>query len=370
MSNIVNIPERKDPEPPDIAAEARAWVITLDGEQPPDAKLQQFREWLQLSPQHREAFKSAAAVWGDLDHWSEFLYPEVVGRDSSRQTGGLVRPDSSRHQYGLRLALSTAGLAAVAVAASLYLFGPTFLGQSGEFTADYGSAIGEVKAVALPDGSDVRLNTRSRIAVSYARAARVVHLTEGEAFFEVAHDPKKPFVVYAGKYAVKAVGTAFSVQLLPGGVELNVTEGRVEVSALREHAPERKALDVDIEKAISAVPFVKGQHVILKEDKVELELVQTVPEEEMEVQLAWRNGLLIFDDDPLEQVVTEISRYTPIRIVIADAEIRDLRFGGYFRVDDVPAILSTMEKGFGLHVEQVDDKLIYLSRQPTAPRQE
>ena len=359
MSKIVHIPERKDSEHADVEAEARAWVITLDSDAPSDEKHCEFRAWLQRSPRHREAFRSAAVVWGELDLWSRYLYAEA--ESAERPAMHIRNPYRGRR---LRPALVAASLAAIAALLVLTRTSDEAPRASDQFAAGYSSATGEVKSVTLPDGSDVRLNTQSRIEVAYARTARVVHLTEGEAYFRVAHDVEQPFVVYSGRYAVKAVGTAFSVQRLSTGLELNVTEGRVEVATLPHQVRDDAAPDIDVmQQAISMAPFSKGQRAVLKEDQAELELVQTVSDAAMEVELAWRNGLLIFDDDPLEQVVAEISRYTPMRIVIVDSAIRDLRIGGYFRVDDVPAILTSMEKGFGLHVERVDDKLIYLSLQ-------
>ena len=361
MSNILNMSSRKGPEGSDIEAEARGWVIDLDGDNVTEEMLQEFRAWLKRSPSHLETYKQIASVWSDLDHWSAFLYPEgeTTYQDTAATdvpaTGGLLRP-----------VFAIVSVMLVVLGISLFFhYSGTALFQEDRFIAEYASAVGEVKLVTLPDGSDVRLNTRSKIAVFYVEESRIVRLKEGEAFFDVVHDPEKPFVVYAGKYAVKVVGTSFSVQLLTGSVELNVTDGRVEVVALPDKARENMAPDLDnMEQATSVIPIVKGQRAILKDEQDELELVQKVEDEQMEKTLSWRNGLLIFDDDPLLNVVEEINRYSPVRIVIADETISDTRIGGYFRVNDVPAILDTIEKGFGLHVERVDDELIYLMRQP------
>ena len=362
MSNILNMSSRKGPEGSDIEAEARDWVIALDGDEVTEEMLQEFRVWLKRSPSHMQTFRQVASVWSDLDHWSEFLYPgeETTHQDMANKhvpaPGGLLRP-----------VFSMVAVIIVALGVSLFFhYSGLTLFQEDGFIADYASSVGEVKLVTLPDGSDVRLNTRSKIAVFFDDASRIVHLKEGEAFFDVFHDPEKQFVVYAGKYAVRAVGTSFSVQLLSGSVELNVTDGRVEVAALPDKARESITPDLDnIEKATSVIPIVKGQRAILKDEEDELELVQKVEDEQMEKSLSWRNGLLIFDDDPLLDVVDEINRYSPVRIVIADETISDTRIGGYFRVNDVPAILDTMEKGFGLHLERVDDELIYLMRRPS-----
>ena len=82
----------------------------------------------------------------------------------------------------------------------------------------------------------------------------------------------------------------------------------------------------------------------------------------MEKELSWREGMLIFDNDSLEEVVSQINRYTPVKIEIRDPGIRGLKFGGYFKVGDVPAILTTMNQDFGLRVDKINDRLVYLSR--------
>ena len=229
------------------------------------------------------------------------------------------------------------------------------------FAADYATAIGEQRSVVLPDGSQIRMNTASSVDVSYNHGVRLIHLAGGEAWFKVAHNKARPFIVYAGKYAVKAVGTAFSVRVRDDGIDLTITDGRIEVASLKQRIPPQASLDPDmINEAVSRVPLTAGQHAVFNEG---IELAQRVEPAQMEKMLSWRDGMLIFDNDTLEDVVAEISRYTPVKIVISDSDIRDMRFGGYFHANDVPSILATLEEGFGIHVEKINNNLIYLSRQ-------
>ncbi|NOX69989.1 MAG: FecR family protein [Gammaproteobacteria bacterium] len=357
MNNVVNIPERRQSGRSDIEAEARTWVIALDGERPTDEKLSEFRDWLSRSPLHKQAFKRVALIWNDLDHWSEFLCPEPDKQAKSKTPLWFGLPISK---------LATAavlGVISAMLALAVYNVMPEQAQPKNIFAAEYGTAIGEIKTVALPDGSDVRLNTHSKMGVAYAESARIVRLTEGEAYFEVFHDPGKPFIVYAGKYAVKAVGTAFSVQVIDKGIELTVTDGRVEVAALKQAVAKTGTLELErIENAASLVPLVKGQRVIFNEENEELELAQEMTQEAIEKNLSWRDGMFIFNDDLLTEVIAEINRYTPVKIVISDPNIQDLRFGGYFRIDDIPAILETIEQRYGIRVEQISTNLIYLSR--------
>ena len=109
----------------------------------------------------------------------------------------------------------------------------------------------------------------------------------------------------------------------------------------------------------SRVPLEKGQHVVFNEG---IESVRRMAPSEIERILSWRDGMLIFDNDPLEDVVTELNRYTRRKIVISDSALQDLRFGGYFRVGDVSSILATFEEDFDIRVVPVNDDLVYLSR--------
>jgi transmembrane sensor len=146
---------------------------------------------------------------------------------------------------------------------------------------------------------------------------------------------------------------------------LTVTEGRVQVASLKSPIADGPIGDLNQMKNVtSLVPVAVGQRLSLNEEG------QTVQREEparMERDLAWRDGMLIFDNDPLKEVVSRINRYTQVRIVISDDSIRELKFGGYFKVGDVPAILATLNQNFGLHVEKVNDGLVYLSASKKIP---
>jgi transmembrane sensor len=235
-------------------------------------------------------------------------------------------------------------------------------------TREYKTAVGEIRSVALRDGSNVQLDSGTAIDVTYDGSFRLIHLKEGQAFFNVFHDASRPFIVYVGKYAVKAVGTAFSVRTQEGGnrLDLTVTEGRVQVASLKTRVADGPIGDLNQMKNVtSLVPVSVGEKLSLNEDG------QTVQHEEparVEKDLSWRDGMLIFDNDPLEEVVSRINHYTQVRIVIADDSIRSLKFGGYFKVGDVPAILATMNQNFGLHVEKVNDRLVYLSSTKKIPQ--
>jgi transmembrane sensor len=355
LPNIINLRTRDRLSRRNIEAEARDWIVQFDGEASPNPKtIQEFRAWLRTTPLHRQVFEEIATVWKDLDHWSEFL-----DAAKSEVESGVAKPYSgpARHRYMMKFA-AAGSLGALMLAGGLTYhrwFDPNA-------AREYKTAVGEIRSIALRDGSNVQLDTGTAVDVTYDGSFRLIHLKEGQAFFKVFHDANRPFIVYVGKYAVRAVGTAFSVRSQDGGnkLDLTVTEGRVQVAELKTPVANGPISDFSQSKNVSSlVAVVVGERLSLNEDG---QIVQQHEEPaRIEKDLAWRDGMLIFDNDSLEEVVSKINRYTQVRIVISDDSIRGLKFGGYFKVGDVPAILATLNQNFGLHVEKVNDRLVYLS---------
>jgi transmembrane sensor len=345
MTKVVSIPQRDRAE---IEEEARAWLMRLDGARPGRSELREFQEWLARSPFHRESFDDAARTWGDLDVLSRCL-------DAAADPGARARrsPALSR-----RAAVAAAGVMAIAALVA-WLASPAAWHRQPEYSEPFATAVGEVRTVLLPDGSRMQMNTDTRIATMIDRRARLIRLDAGEAWFEVARNPQ-PFVVYAGRVAVQALGTAFAVRVKGNGVDLTVTEGRVELASMAQPVSADSELALQpIEDASSRVPLVQGQRVVFNQG---IELIRRIAPPEIERSLSWRDGMLIFDNDRLEDVVAEINRYSGQKIVISDSELQDLRFGGYFRLDDVSSIMATFEADFSIRVARINDNVVYLSR--------
>lgn len=360
MTNIINIPDREPQDRRAIEAEARDWLVQLDGSRPSPEELAEFRDWLARSPVHRDSFRLAAEAWNRLDTLAGILDRHCAADGSNTPTGrgiasGLFARLCSRPAAAAFLVLVT--LSAV-LTVYFHTRGPS--PQAPAFAAEYVTAIGEMRSVTLPDSSHIRMNTDSRIETTFHKGARIIRLSRGEAWFDVFHDPDRPFLVHAGRIMVRAVGTAFSVYVRDDKIDLTITDGRVEAVSLNEPVSSLSDMDPDLSaRALSRVPLAEGQHVVFDD---EIELIQRVEPAEIEKRLAWRDGMLLFDNDPLEEVVNKINRYTSVKFVISDSDIRDLRFGGYFRTSDVSSILATLEEGFGIRAEKINPNLVYLSR--------
>jgi len=353
MAEILNFPENARME-----EEASHWLVRLDNGPLSDEEAQEFRAWLEADAGHRNMMVELCHLWDNMEILSELseLFP------LSRKTASI----SNRPRIPVgAVAVTTAAAAATIILVVVLLFQQQ-PGMGGLLETDaaspelvYQTRVGGQKEVSLADGSVIRLNTDSLVSIEYTEAQRNLHLIRGEAHFKVAHDRKRPFIVHAGGGMVRAVGTAFSVRLKGPDVEVTVTEGRVEIASSNEDHKPVAGGKTATRKYMTTLDA--GQ--TAEYDDMSIRSVNTVEPEIISRKLAWQHGTLVFKGETLEQVVKEISRYTDTSIVISDPDIRDMRIGGYFKTGEIDALLTVLQDNFDLHVERVDDNLIYLTEE-------
>lgn len=217
--------------------------------------------------------------------------------------------------------------------------------------------IGAQRKLTLPDGSDIRLNTDSSVEVVFSATERRLRLVRGEAYFRVAKDSRRPFIVTAGRVDVRAVGTEFNVRLESSAVEVIVTEGRVRLHDAITGGQLLAPLSTSAEDDPRLGPLLSaGQRVSLaatamKPATAEPKIETTTPNE-AERLLAWREQRLVFVSTPLSDVVAQFNRYNEHKLVIDGARLKDLRFGGRFRPDGYEAFVQLLESNFGVTVER------------------
>ena len=335
-----------------IEAEAREWLIRLDGDTPLDGEeTAALREWVGRSPVHRQELKRITRFWDNANILTELAIPLQSNRIQI-------------YFAGYRLAaVAAVFVLAIGIVMTSWLTAPETGTTSNGI---YGTAIGQLRTVALPDGSQIQLNTDSQVQVDYGSSARKIRLLRGESLFEVTPDPDKPFDVYAGGNMIRAVGTAFSVQLREDTVKVTVAEGMVELIKVKNQSPHTgNDKPPDIRSVPERLGFLEhGQSAILNNT---ISGLHTLAQQELEQQLSWRHGFLSFSGEPLTAVVSEINRYTPINIEIADPELETLQVGGRFRVDDLDAMLEVLETSFNIRVSRTDDQRILLHSADTPP---
>lgn len=224
----------------------------------------------------------------------------------------------------------------------------------------------------LPDASVIELKEGAQVDVDYSGRFRRVKLQRGEALFQVAKDASRPFIVEAAGVKVRAVGTAFSVQLDPERqVEVLVTEGRVQVAPVPETTaatPDSPAADADAVSMADMAGFAAGQPVMLAGYRATIGRGRTAPEivavsvAEIADRLAWRVPSLEFSRTPLPEVIGLMNRYATggrkVRFVIADAELNTIKLTGFLRTDNSEGLVRLLENNFGVEAGRAGDRII------------
>ena len=284
-----------------IQDQATQWLARMDGDQWNESMEADLEAWLAADPRHAGAFLQAQAAWAMLQ---------------PREPMQMIAPDVAPHFSRRRLL----GAGSAAIAASLVGGVAVWLSST-----TYRTDVGEMRRVRLADGSTAAINTASAIEIDFGDALRRVRIDTGEAWFQVAKEAKRPFLVEAGRIRVRAVGTAFSVRRREGGADVLVTEGVVEVWA---HGADGQA-----------IKLTAGSRAFIAENAaIELGSIEEPP---VERALAWRSGKIDLVGQQLSEAVAEFNRYNRRKLVIIDPALSGERFDGVFRTDD-PAAFAIM----------------------------
>lgn len=330
--STVNSIERVRPTPAQ-EQQALAWLSLLH-DQPSSGDQATFSQWLQADPAHAQAYARAQVLW----ELSEVPARRLADEDALALQGYLNAMNRSRRSSVRRWS------GALAMAASLLLMislggGWQPLRWIDDLGADYVSAPGEVRTITLADQSQVTLDADSAIAVDFSKGERRVQVRRGAGFFSVTHTGE-PFVVDAGKGQARVLGTQFEVRLQPRGAQVTVLSGRVGVRA-------QKNADQQILTADQQVAYGEGS-------AGKLHAVDS------EAQLAWRQGWLTYYKATLADVVEDLRRYYPGRIVVLNDDVAQRQISGSFPSKDPQAVLSSLQGVLGFEQHQVLGHLIIL----------
>jgi transmembrane sensor len=331
---------------------AAVWVLRQHEESWTAADAQRLEAWLEESVLHRVTFIRLAAVWREIPRL------KVLGVGLPQGVvppPGAFRPGASHRTTDPGTRASSNGLGgwkrSTALAASLLLAllgGSYLLLTEVKAANDYSTPVGGFATVPLADGSTISLNTETHIRVSLSKRERRVDLESGEAYFVVAKDSTRPFVIYVGSKQLKALGTEFSVRRAADDLQVYVTAGTVRLTT----SPEESA----------AGSVTLGAGMMAKTARAALQVSQETPAE-LEDALSWRTGFVTFHNTELLDAVAEFNRYRLRKIVIVDPSIASLRIDGKFRSSNADAFLWLLQKGFPVKVEE-DEKRTVLQRRP------
>lgn len=314
-----------------LRSEAAQWFnlersgdMTLDDEH-------RFHEWLDQSDSHRDAYRLVERAWmiaGTIPQEPEMLTaPE---QDAAN--------DGGRSRWRRYLALAASLLLVFTVSWTVYQDGmPGGPAQDQRFR----TGAGQTTTVTLPEGSVVTLDAETEMRLRETSSERRVDLVGGRAFFRVAADPSRPFIVNAGGKSVRAIGTAFEVSFEHGNMIVTLAEGKVRV----EETGSGSGSGTDMAPG--------GQLVIGADHNWTLRRVDVAKE------TSWTEGRLIFMNDPLSEAVAEMNRYSTRKLVFKDGQIPQKEVVGVFEAGDVEGFVKAMElNGIARRVSATDEEIL------------
>jgi transmembrane sensor len=320
---------------PSADSTAANWVTRQDRGLSPEEQ-DQLSQWLAENPRHRAALAEHRWGWDELDR--------LAGLQTS--LGALPDPHllapPRRRRLGPAAVVPLFFALAAAIAVVLW---PRFTAEQTSASrtqlASESALLALVEQRTLLDGSQVELNRGAAISVAFTATERRVRLERGEAYFSVAHDDLRPFVVEVAGVAVRAVGTAFTVALEPSAVAVLVTEGKVRVDPATTSA------------GPTELPILgAGQRAVIAVRTSSAALVVTeVDEREMAERLAWKPRLLDFEERALADIAAEFNRHNPVRLILAHPDLATRKLSGTFRSDNVEGFVRLMESDFGMRAE-------------------
>ena len=290
--------------------------------------------WLAADPRHAAAMQRTSAAWSLLDRIPESAAATILAAATRRRS------------FWRRTVTFGSLAAAAALAVGLFVWSRP-LPADPTLSAPALSATTTPRLVTLSDGTVVQLNTGGEVRERFTAATRHVTLTRGEAHFAVAKNPTRPFIVQAGSLQVRAVGTAFNINLQSAAVDVIVTEGRVQLTTGTPDAPALNAGERATLRRAADGPTL----VVARIDAAAI--TQT---------LAWREPLMRLGGATLAELAAEFERATGRRLVLADPALADLRFGGRFRADDIDGFTHLLATTLDLDVERAADGAIVLRK--------
>lgn len=307
---------------PSGSPDAASWFVRLQ-RNPHDGELRSaFDTWLAADPNHRTDWNAVGGAWERMGELKDD--PQVlVAREALMAE---LAADHRRPQ--MRWA---AGIAALAVTAAAALgigdwrqtqqSDSPVIAAAPQALAVYRTPVGGQRIVTLEDGSKVTLSTDTEVRLTDWNRRRGLTLVKGEAYFEVAKNPERPFVVTAAGRTVTALGTAFDVRVDPGRWSVSLVEGKVRVVG-----------------ADTSVDMTPGHHLVQRGDAP-----WSLQTRNLADLTSWREGSLVFENRPLGSIVEEMNRYSTRKVQITDTRLAATPLSGRFKSGDVAGFVATLE---------------------------
>lgn len=329
-----------------ITEQAHAAAVRIYGEDLTESERLAIVARCEEDPVFKARFVEAHQLLGALDGWRDELREYSWYRYSRK-------PQTAKRRFVRKYGLP--GVAAgVLLAVAAYLLATGYFDYSASTVTRHATKIGEQRTLTLEDGSTVTLNTKSQVLVDMTDTARRIVMDRGEAYFEVARDPLRPFTVEVGGRAITAHGTEFNLRRLGDGFGVALIDGRLALHRQGDEPPADPPW-LDLEKHPHGIESAVGEALgigagTMLDFDAHRQTFRAHHDADIARRQQWRQGRLTFIDEPMASVVAELSRYSDKPIRIYDAHIGDIRVFATLRIDSIDGALTTLENTIPIRV--------------------
>jgi transmembrane sensor len=323
----------------ELQDQAAQWIIAREEADWDSVRETELAAWLDQSDLHRVAFLRLERSWQEVDRLGSMglsLEPELP----------IAEPYAPSRYEGTPkwIPAAVAAMFLMLLAGTwLFIVPQERMGRPDEVEiARIEAPVGSRKLVNLPDGSRIEVNTASVLRAAVGERQREIWLDQGEAYFDVAKDPKHPFIVHAGRRKITVLGTKFSVRRDGDKVTVAVSEGRVRVD------------DIEQDRVLRSTT-INGGDIAL--GKGQATMVQGDADKRVADAHAWRGGMLNFDQKRLADVAAEFNRYNRRSLVVTDNVAGEIRIGGVYPADKPDEFARLLRDAYGLKIEEGPDSI-------------
>ncbi len=298
------------PSPSQLLSEAAFWYNERLAGDMTDEDDKRFSGWLDQSPAHRSAYDTVDLGWMIAERVQSDL-PQAIQDASSRAWPKWRRRAAMAATLFLAILISVGTL-------------PHFIKSADEVTVqNFQTITGQRSMITLPDGTLVTMDSETELKFSDLKTERKVEMLQGRAFFNVAKNAARPFIVHVDGKTVKALGTAFEVSLDGNQVAVVLAEGKVKVE------------DSQLRGSTEMTP---GRQLVMRSDRR-----WTLSNVDVKKETSWTGGRLIFMNDPLSQAVADVNRYAKRKLVFVDNHIPPTDIVGIFSAGDIDGFVKALE---------------------------
>ena len=311
---------------PDARADEQAalWAARLEGAALDAADRAELDAWLAADPAHRSLLARYCQFSADLEEQLPLLV--AAGKVA-------MPPEPAPRRRPLFRWLAPLALAAAAAVAV-----GVWIAQPKQQLENIATSLAQRQSVTLADGTQVELNARTALRIESTRSERRVRLADGEAFFTVAKDSSRPFIVETPSGSVRVTGTAFNVRAAAAELEVIVVEGTVQVRATAVGDP----------RSGVPMPLTANDRLVASPAGIS---VEKLPSEKLNDALAWRAGQIVFDGTPLREAAAHFAHHHGRRIVVLDGAAEH-SLGGVYSLDDLETFFAGLETSFPVKVHR------------------